>query len=560
MTVGPAAGQDVAVPEGGTSNGGSMHVRIRRTASLVALALAAGFVSAVGGTAAPAAAAASWPTMVLSQALPGVSRPTTITAAGGRIFVTEITSASVRVFTAGGAPVGSIAGINVATAAVASADGSLLYIGSDDGFIRVVDTASLAVTATWPTSVCGMHSLVLLGTALYFTYGCQGDIVGGLNHVDVTTGTVHDPSAPDAITNANGTRLAYDASTLWAYEWDGTLHAWTVAGGQLTDHRSVTGLGYAEPSLSAHGSTLVVASGQVRFFSAADLSLQRTLTVASSSVFAASFSPDGSVLVGALWGPRMFVAWDPSTGAEVFSTAANPAISWEPAPFDPAWSPDGAGLFALASTGTEYALVATPLTAPAAQPLTLTVAAPAAYGRTSTFFLKGRPGARVTLRVASNATTSTRVVTLSETGRAIVSSRILTTYRVSASTPATFEQTATAVAARTFVVPSAMTVASARSYKVVNGVSFYHRVTDAKHGIHLVPAYGARIVSSTAWKRSGGRWIKVVSNQFSTSSTGSLALYLGTAKPGVTYRFTFRFAGDYRNGPSSGATKPFRIG
>lgn len=539
-----------------------MKVWIRSAAVGVALALAAGTLT---GTAQPAAAAASWPATVLAAPVESLSRPGGLAAAGGRLFATDLLAGRVRAYDEKGALLATISSISQAGSIVASADGTRLYVAGENT-IREIDTTTLKATATWTVASC-VDDLTVTPTAVYYTYGCYGDSTGGLNHIDLTSGTVHDLAAPDvAGVSTSAANLAYAAGTLWMLEWDGTLTAWDQAGVTLSNERSTSIGPNGDYPISAHDSRLVVAGldGAARIYSAADLSVIRTFAPPGVGIRSATFSADGTQLVAAVYGPYGFMAWDASTGSALFTTSApgGAAQDSEPVGTPVVWNAAGTGVVALfqhAGSNTEHALVATGLQAPAAQTLTLTVKAPATYGAFTTFYLKGRPGAPVRLAVSSNSTTVVTTLRLSDTGRAIITRKLLVNFRVSAATPASLEFTPAAAAPQSFVVPSRMTVVSAAGYKTVNGVTYYHRVGDAKHRIRIEPVVGVRTVTVTAWKWSGGRWVKVTSKAFYTSSTGGLMITFVSVVRGARYRLTFSFAGDARNGRSSAVTKPFVI-
>ena len=178
-----------------------MNVWIRRAAVGVALALAAGTLS---GTAQPASAAASWPATVLAAPVESLSHPGGLAAAGGRLFATDILAGKVRAYDEKGALLATISSISQAGPIVASADGTRLYVAGEST-IREIDTTTLKATATWTVSSC-VDDLAVTPTAVYYTYGCYGDSTGGLNHIDLAAGAVHDLAAPDVA--GVSTRLA----------------------------------------------------------------------------------------------------------------------------------------------------------------------------------------------------------------------------------------------------------------------------------------------------------------------------------------------------------------
>ncbi len=553
------------MPEGGTSNGGSMHVRIRRTGALAtaAVVLATGIAT---GTVQPASAAASWPSTVLAAPLKSLANPTSLAYAGGHLFATDILASKVQVYDETGALVRTISPIANARSAVVSPDGSHLYVAGYSSIVEI-DTTTLLGTGSWQVAPC-VQGLAVTPTAVYYGYGfgCDGMPLGGLNHIDLTTRTVHDPTTPDvADLERDGVRLAYADGTLWALEYHGNLRAWDHSGQTLSNPRTTSVGVYGGLVMSAHDSRLALSGGgKATIYSASDLSVIRTWTPPGQTIWSAAFSPDGSTLVAAGYGSLGFMAWDTTTGDPVFTTAApgGAAIYSEPTDTAVVWNTAGTAVYTLfrqSGSNTDHALVATGLQAPAAQTLALTVKAPATYGAYTSLYLKGRPGATVRLTLSSNSTTVVRTLTLSATGRAILTLKLLTNFRVSAATAATLAFTGKSVSAKSFVVPSRMTVVSSPGYKTVNGVTYYHRVGDAKHRIRLEPAVGVRNVTVTAWKWSGGRWVKVTNQAFPTSTAGGLMITFVSVSPRTRYRLTFAFVGDWRNGRSSAVTKPFMI-
>lgn len=554
-------------PAGAFERGTTMHVRIRRAAVVlaVAAALAAGTLTS---TAAPASAAASWPTTVLAAPLKSLARPQGLASAGGRLFATDFLAGRVRVYSEAGSLITSITGITAPDALASSADGTRLYVSGYIGSsstISEISTATLKITATWTVAPC-VEDLTVAPSAVYYSYGCIGDITGGLNHVDLTTREAHDVASPDVPdVSTSSADLAYADGTLWLLEWGGALRAWTVDGVALIDGRSAATGVVGGSSMSAHGSRLAMRgpNGVARIVSATDLSVVRTFSVPGTSIVSMAFSPDGATLVAAVYGPHGFMAWDAGSGSALFTTGIPGGLPDPVEPYgqDVVWNAAGTAVLTLsqyAGSNTEHSLIATGLTAPAAQTLSLTVKAPATYGAYSTFYLKGRPGAPVRLAVSSNGTTTVTTLTLSGTGRAIITRKLLMNYRVSAATPATLEYTPASGVPKSVVVPSRLTVVSSAGYKTVNGVTYYHRIGDAKHRIRLEPA-ASRSINATAWKWSGGRWVKLASQAFGTSTSGTLILTFVSAAPGTRYRLTYSFAGDARNGKSSAVGKPFVI-
>lgn len=305
--------------------------------SVFAAALVAG-TQALPAASFAAAAPAPAPATDTSTPLSGMSgfHHIVVDDIAGLVFLSSDTGLDVRDLS--GAPVASSLNLGQVNGLALSADGATLYAAqpSQDS-IAVVDTGSLTETSSIPTgtSTCPM-SLSLLGTRLWFGYGCAAG-KGAVGSADLSSPT------PAVSLGASGSAYYYrqpalvsspaDPLTLFAADAGQSpsrVDAYTVAAATLTPLATLPAAppvqGVSDMQISPDGGYLLLAAANDRVlkYSTADLSPAGSITTSTNPATGApaglSFAPDGSLAVG---------IWDASDQPSVYVYAPDGSFRYQ---------------------------------------------------------------------------------------------------------------------------------------------------------------------------------------------------------------------------------------
>ncbi len=214
-----------------------------------------------------------------------------------------------------------------------SSDGSKLFVGNQDGSVRILEAATLTELGRLPAHRDEVWAVATSRDGRYLaSASCDGRIV------------LWDAQRADPLHMLPGhkgeiRRVAFspDSSTLASASADGTAKLWDVATGECS-------LTYAEHASAVHsvayspdGNRVASASddGTFRIWNSATGETVRTVDGKMQDVWSIAYSPDGRRLVtGAR--DRTVRIWDAETGDELL-TLRGPTGTVEHV----AWSPDG---------------------------------------------------------------------------------------------------------------------------------------------------------------------------------------------------------------------------
>jgi YVTN family beta-propeller protein len=388
--------------------------------ALVFVTCAASTVGSITGASADTSGAPSSSYNQSSYVLPftGTGGDMVADPATGDVFVTGGPASSfVQVMSAAGQPLARIPDQSGATGLVLSADGGTLYVadqGSDS--IAVIDTATLAQTASYATTGLSPVSLAVAGGNLWFT--AENGLT--ISEVDLSTGVVStssvsagyfgaaltaSPSAPNVL--VSGT-LGSSPATVYVFDVASGAPVET-AGGWLGDlDGGCDNLGGM--AITPDGQSLILACAAPYYGIEASLSTMAAEQTYTTGPYpsAVAMSADGKVLIGVDDGDPTIDEFQLGASAPVAGFGDVPGAEIEGV----AWSADESTSYALlASPGS-----ANPLTfATFAQDPTLVLDAPdvvhpgAGYTVSGVLSFMGDPavGAAVTVTRTSGTTTTT---------------------------------------------------------------------------------------------------------------------------------------------------------
>lgn len=529
--------------------------------ALLSLAVATGVLGLVPGT----AEAGSLPYTVQVAPVSGLTSPNSLASAGGLLFVADTNA--VQVLDTTGALVRTIPGLFGAKSVTAAPDGSVVYVAeSTASKIATIDVATLTTTAEVTVSDCPT-SLAVTATTVYYSSGCE--TVGEINHVDRASGTANDLAAPDATGFYAAPSLRADSSRLYALDYFGDLSSWPLSDAGLgTVATAPSGITSQNPDWAVGGGRIVITNMGIYGYTLYDASTLSKLADVPATAYPRNvgFSPSGATFVGGVQNNDVLWAFD-STTAQLTGKAALSAADanvW-PAGTGVAFSADGSLSYMLGSLwngdGTyHYSLITGLVGTP--QPTSVAVAAvsPTKYGAATTFVVTGTPNRTATVTVTTAGVVKRYRVALSATGRGVVAPKLLTSGTATATVDGDLTHTGFVSGAVAYRVPSLVQVVMSRGHKTVHGIVYYARPALARQVVRVLAPAGGRAVAVTLWRQSGRRWIAVMTRTVRTTSTGYAATYLVSGAKAVSYRITYVFRGDARNGKGSGATAVFRIG
>jgi hypothetical protein len=538
------------------------HAVVPRTRrALVAGLCAALGVSLLGTTSTgPAAAATALPSWAAELHLdPSLADPWEVAQAGGRVFVSD--GNSVHAYEKSGATISTIEPVWGARDMVSSTAGSRLLVAQNDmNTITSIDTKTLGVAATYAVAPCPQR-LAVSGTLLFYSYGCAG--AGGINHVDLATGEVHDLASPDVAGIADGVpRLGAGGGSLYAVDSSGVLHGWPVTASGLGTERSVYLGQPGARRFEVRGTTIALVGAGVTLVDGTSLVTRGTVGTATSTVI--GLSPDGTRAVYADTSTPMTVV-DTAAGTQK-GTVLLPATtrSYDVNDGRVAFSPDGTLMYWLVGNYLggvhSYALVVGSPYLPPQLAVTLSVHPKAGPDYTSVL-VTGTPNrtVRVTIR-NPNGSIERGDVVLNATGRYYFRMQRRWTGTIVAEILGDATHRAAKTPTTPLNVPVRIRLSPNAAYKTVGGVLYYRQPVSARQSIYLSTARPGRYLRATLWRWTGTRWIVVLTQPIPLSDTGRATTVMASAVRGVRYRLTFVFPGDRYNATSKATSLPFVIG
>lgn len=527
----------------------------------------------IGGVAAsllavsPAVATAAPNTPTAATTL---TRPTSMAAANGRLFVSD--GNTVAVLRTDGTTQTTLTGMFGARDVLASTDGAKVYVAlSQADAIAVIDTTTLSEVARYTTSPCPVH-LAVGGARLFYGAGCANDWKGSIGSVDAATGT--DPQTVTTDQMYTAPLLGGAVNTLVAGVpgiSSGPLTTFAVSGSSATELATIdTGGFLGGVSVSPDGTKVASAAG-----SPYQLSQFNATTLASAGTFATDpyprdveYSRDGTMLGGGIdsaYGTNgNIVAFNVTSGTQVLKGIAHPKAAYnrpDVVPGTLTWAADGSRLYTLLEDSgngdARYYLAAGfgTIPAPAATTTRLRLAPPtkpgAKVGATAT--VPGRPGVPVRFVRTGPAGTATVTATTNGAGVASVSIAAPSGGTVTAYYDGDDLNKASSAKATFKTVTRAAAQVSGQ-YKKVHGVAYFHSKAEVAVKLSVSSPVPGRKVSVLLQSRSGRAWKTVQTKRFALDRAGAAYVGFSRAAARVGYRFSVKFAGDAYGTPSSATT------
>lgn len=497
-----------------------------------------------------------------------------ITAAGQRLFVSNIDGKRVLVLDQDGTTITTIDPQGTPASMLASPDGGTVYVAlRDASAISVVDVATATEIKRIPVDACPVD-LALSSGRLYYSYGCNAmksgvasvDLAAPASPVDTTIGDLY--YAP-MIVGAGDTLVVAtpytSAATLrsFATAADGSAELVASAPGSL--HLTYT----KNLTLTPDGSHVVVANGSgVTTLSLPNLSPTAAL---SNGAVAAALSPDGTKL---LLGDT-----DARSTVRLYDTSSHKML-WQRYPVSGrsayGWT-DGNrsvidGAVAFASDGsTAYVLTGNTIDPVRLLRLPLvpettrtTLAVSGTYGRPATLTATVPGGGSGTVHFGINE---------NEYGngyRSLGSAPLVNGKAVKAvkiDEPGAIEAfysgdaiRAPSVSPSVDVKPATrITVSMTGAKTIVRGEHKFDSYADVRVRFRLEPRLnGGELLYVKLWKFKKGKWRDQGYAKHRTDARGRLVLALSRRIPGKL-SFTGYYAGDSRHGASGGLGPHFTI-
>jgi YVTN family beta-propeller protein len=478
---------------------------------------------------------------------------------------------SVYVLSETGALQTEITGMSGVSDLTTTADELTLYAAlSGSGQVAVIDTTSLAVTATWSAGECA-RTLALSGSVLFYGYGCtagQGAI-GALSTTDgsaLSTGISDMFYAPPRMVVAGSTLIVgtegISPSPIGRYD---------ISGNTLTlGTDAVSAENLEDLAASPDGTKLATAAGGEYHLLTRD-----PTNLAQTGIFdtgpyptAVAFSHDSSLLAGGLnasYSPGLFV-FDVTTGSQIVAATVphveGASYSYAVLSNTVNFNGDDSRVFALvrdfAATNTYLVTVST--TKPVASSVKLSVTSPKRFGGQATAVAHvGVSKAHVTVSVESNGQTHVHHVIANASG--VVRYSWKPTY--SGKVTVSFQGDLTHVGSQrsaTYRAASTIRVRMTTPFGRTGGVLRYHSATDVASGGVVRPyAYGRTVATwLMAWR--GGHWRKVGAVAQAENTHGAVYVHLISARTGTLYKFRYLFKGDSFNRGSTKDSPKFTVG
>jgi hypothetical protein len=501
-----------------------------------------------------------------------VTQQSRMVYANGELFVSDGPAASeVDVFTASGKPIHDIAGEPGADGMVLSADGTKLYVAlSTAGQISVINTKTFA-HHQFTVSACPTY-LALVGSRLFYSFGCGAANDGGVSSVDAITGA--DPViAVPALRNpplvaGGGTTLAVaDRGSTAA-----AITTYTVGGaGTVSSIATINdAVGVADISMTAAGTDLAVAqSDNVGFteYETSDLSVLNTFSAVASPT-AVALTPGGKRLVGGLSATGDLVNfYSLPVGAPLWQRfgATSAPSTWttgvddEVLPGSLAFASDGSHVYGLVEpvSGTGVWLFASSAV-PVASSIHLTVSHPAA----------GHP---IVATATVSAAGQVEFIATSNGASSVVGMVRVNSQRTAVlSFPSEFSGSVVAAylgdqshdpkqTHESFTVPATSDVALSGWYKSRAGVRLFHKRADVHIAASVTPLFARRSIVATLSYRVAGHWHAVSHLSQPLTAAGTVAIGLRKIATHYHARVSVSFAGDSLNGPSTAVSRTFEV-